>query len=327
MTERISVLGSGRMGEGIALAYMLAGRDVVMVDFKKRDSDAREVYYAAIVDRLREELAYLEDRRIVGSGDIDIIMSRLSLVRHNQKDLVWDDIKLAFEALPEVKEIKSEALGWASRHFSDDTVIASTTSTFLVTELAEMVSRPERFMNAHWLNPAHLMPLVEVSKGAITGKVAIDSLFESLKAIGKVPVLCNASPGYIVPRLQVLIMNEAARMVEEGVASANDIDTAIRTGFGLRYSVLGVLEFIDWGGGDILYYASNYLSDALDERFRAPEVIHANMLEERRGFRDGRGFFDYAGVDLAERRRYRSDDFLERLRLTQLLPVVATPGG
>lgn len=325
MTERIAVLGSGRMGEGIALAYILAGRDVVMIDFKTRTSVEREGYYTSIVERLREELCYLEARDIVASGGSDAILARLRLVSHDQEVEAWDEITLAYEALPEVKEIKEDGLAWASQHLMDDVVIASTTSTFLVTELAEMVSLPERFMNAHWLNPAHLMPLVEVSKGPDTTQADIDTLFESLRALGKLPVLCSVSPGYIVPRLQVLIMNEAARMVEEGVASADDIDTAIRAGFGLRYSVLGVLEFIDWGGGDILYYASNYLSDALDERFRAPEVIQTNMREERRGFRDGRGFFDYTGVDLAERRRQRSDDFLERLRLARLMPMVAIP--
>ncbi|MGM0858354.1 MAG: 3-hydroxybutyryl-CoA dehydrogenase [Pseudomonadota bacterium] len=326
MTERIAVLGSGRMGEGIALSYMLSGRDVVLIDFKTRDAGEREDYFTAISERLQEELRYLEARDIVTPGGSDAVLARLSLVSHDQEGEAWGDITLAFEALPEVKEVKQSGFAWASRHFVDNLVIASTTSTFLVTELSEMVNHPERFMNAHWLNPAHLMPLVEVSKGPGTAQVAIDILFESLEAIGKVPVLCNASPGYIVPRLQVLIMNEAARMVEEGVASADDIDTAIRTGFGLRYSVLGVLEFIDWGGGDILYYASNYLVDALDERFRAPDVIHTNMREKRRGFRDGFGFFDYTGVDLAARRRQRSDDFLERLRLARLLPMVATPG-
>jgi 3-hydroxybutyryl-CoA dehydrogenase len=80
-----------------------------------------------------------------------------------------------------------------------------------------------------------------------------------LEGIGKVPVVCAATPGFIVPRIQALAMNEAARMVEEGVASAEDIDKAIRYGFGFRYAVLGLLEFIDWGGGDILYYASRHL--------------------------------------------------------------------
>ena len=124
----------------------------------------------------------------------------------------------------------------------------------------------ERFLNAHWLNPAFLIPLVELSPGARTDPAVTARLKAMLEAIGKVPVVCAARPGYIVPRIQALAMNEAARMVEEGVASAEDIDKAIKYGFGIRYAVLGMLEFIDFGGGDILYYASRYLTEALGDR-------------------------------------------------------------
>ena len=98
------------------------------------------------------------------------------------------------------------------------------------------------------------------------------------------PVVCAPRPGYIVPRIQALAMNEAARMVEEGVATAEDIDKAIKYGFGFRFAVLGMLEFIDWGGGDILYYASRYLTEALgSERYAAPEIVERNMREGRIG--------------------------------------------
>ncbi|MCG7602190.1 3-hydroxybutyryl-CoA dehydrogenase [Halomonas sp. McH1-25] len=321
MNKRIAILGSGRMGEGIALSFILSGQDVVMFDFKSRGEEERDTYYLEIKNRLLAELRYLESRSNIREGMSNEIVSRLQIVDANIVNGRYNDIKLAFEAVPEVKEIKRKCLAWASEHFYSDVVIASTTSTFLVTELSEMVSYPERFMNAHWLNPAYLMPLVEVSKGENTQQHFIDFLFKFLQEIGKVPVLCNASPGYIVPRLQVLIMNEAARMVEEGVASAEDIDTATRIGFGLRYSVLGVLEFIDWGGGDTLYYASDYLSEMLGERFKAPDVVQENMRLQKRGFRDGRGFFEYKGIDLEEHRKRRSDAFIERLRISRLMPA------
>ena len=113
------------------------------------------------------------------------------------------------------------------------------------------------------------------------------------------PVVCAARPGYIVPRIQALAMNEAARMVEEGVASAEDIDKAIKYGFGMRYATLGMLEFIDFGGGDILYYASRYLTQALgDERYAAPEIIERNMREGHIGLKTGKGFLDYSTLDI-----------------------------
>ena len=113
------------------------------------------------------------------------------------------------------------------------------------------------------------------------------------------------SPGFIVPRLQALIMNEAARMVEEGAATAEEIDKATRLGLGLRFAALGVIEFIDYGGNDILYHASNYLSAKVSpERYAAPEIVKRLMREDRNGLKSGEGFYDYRGRDLKE---YRKD--------------------
>jgi 3-hydroxybutyryl-CoA dehydrogenase len=167
----------------------------------------------------------------------------------------------------------------------------------------------------HWLNPAYLIPLVEISPGAAAASAVTLSVKALLEGIGKVPVVCAATPGFIVPRIQALAMNEAARMVEEGVASAEDIDKAIRYGFGFRYAVLGLLEFIDWGGGDILYYASRYLEGALgSDRYRSPEVISDNMRDGRIGMRTGAGFLDYSGLDIDAYREQRLAAMVALLR-------------
>jgi 3-hydroxybutyryl-CoA dehydrogenase len=120
-------------------------------------------------------------------------------------------------------------------------------------------------------------------------------------------------------------MNEAARLVEEGVASAEDVDKAVKYGFGFRFAVLGLLEFIDWGGGDILYYASRYLAQAMnDNRFEAPKIVHDNMAQGRNGLRDGKGFFDYSSMDLTAYRRARLAEFLRMLQQAGLArpPVI-----
>ena len=142
----------------------------------------------------------------------------------------------------------------------------------------------------------------------------IKEALRPLDRIGKVTVLCAARPGYIVPRIQALAMNEAARMVEEGVASAEDLDKAIKYGFGIRFAVLGMLEFIDWGGGDILYYASRYLTGALgSERYAAPAIVERNMHEGRIGLTTGQGFLDYASLDVDAYRRDRLKAFVALL--------------
>ena len=220
-----------------------------------------------------------------------------------------------FEGVPEVPDLKREVLARISALAGPQPIIASTTSTILVDDLAAAVAHPQRFLNAHWLNPAFLVPLVELSPGARTDAAVTARLKTLLEDIGKVPVVCAARPGYIVPRIQALAMNEAARMVEEGVASPEDIDKAIKYGFGVRFATLGMLEFIDWGGGDILFHASRYLTGALgDDRYAAPEIVERNMAEGRIGLKTGKGFLDYESLDLDAYRRERLSAFVALLR-------------
>jgi 3-hydroxybutyryl-CoA dehydrogenase len=235
------------------------------------------------------------------------------------------DAAIIFEGVPEVVELKREALARASELAGPEPIIASTTSTILVDDLSSAVAHPGRFLNAHWLNPAYLVPLVELSPGAKTDAAITAQLKTVLESIGKKPVICAATPGYIVPRIQALAMNEAARMVEEGVASADDIDTAIKYGFGFRFAVLGMLEFIDWGGGDILHYASRYLTGALNsERYAAPEIIGHNMEQGRIGLSTRQGFLDYSGMDVDAYREVRLKAFVDLLKHFDLArpPVV-----
>ena len=317
---RICVVGAGRMGEGIALAFVHAGLEVTLIDIKPRSAAQQTSYFAEVICHLRSELASLVRLEVLQAHQAEQAMGRLRLCdrEHSAADL--EATPLVLEAVPEVLEVKAATFAWLSAACASDSIIASTTSTFLVTELAALVSHPERFVNAHWLNPALLMPLVEVSRSPATSPAVVERLMSLLKRIGKVAVQCAPAAGYIVPRIQALAMNEAARMVEEGVASAEDIDTAIRVGFGLRFSVLGLLEFIDWGGGDILYYASHYLAGAIDPRFLPPNVIAEHMAQGRNGLREGQGFYDYREVDLDAYKLERLATFTQRLELMGLAP-------
>ena len=176
-------------------------------------------------------------------------------------------------------------------------------------------------MNTHWLNPAFLMPLVEISPGAQTDRPALDSALALLRRAGKVPVTTSASPGYIVPRLQTLVMNEATRMLEEGVASADDIDTASRVGFGLRFAVLGVIEFIDWGGLDTLERAGRYFTSEIDEqRFEPPEILASHLAQGWTGMNAGRGLRELDADASDAVVRERTATFVALLRHLGLLP-------
>ena len=262
----IACLGAGRMGRGIAVAFAYAGHAVTMIDVKARSAEAFATLEAEALGEVSKTLASLARFGLLAEDDADAIIARVSVVPAQDMAAALAGAGIVFEGVPEVVDLKREVLAAASKCVGPDIVIASTTSTILVDDLSGAVENPSRFLNVHWLNPAYLIPLVEISPGAATDPDVIAKVKALLEGIGKVPVVCAATPGFIVPRIQALAMNEAARMVEEGVASAEDIDKAIRYGFGFRYAVLGLLEFIDWGGGDILYYASRYLEGALAQR-------------------------------------------------------------
>ena len=311
----IACLGAGRMGRGIAVAFAYAGHAVTMIDVKARSAELFVTLQAEALGEVRKTLASLARFGLLSEGDAEAVVARVSVVPAQKMPDALAGAGIVFEGVPEVVELKREVLAVASKCVGPEAVIASTTSTILVDDISGSVERPQRFLNVHWLNPAYLIPLVEISPGAATDPAVIARMKALLEGIGKVPVVCAATPGFIVPRIQALAMNEAARMMEEGVASAEDIDKAIRYGFGFRYAVLGLLEFIDWGGGDILYYASRYLEDALgSDRYRAPEVISRNMRDGRIGLRTGAGFLDYSGLDVDAYREQRLSALADMLR-------------
>lgn len=310
----IACVGAGRMGRGIAHCFAYAGYEIRLIDAKSREGEAQKHYFDDLMADIRGSLDMVAGLGGFDAAAVDFILPRISLYPLDRADEGLRGVEFVFEAVPETDAAKREGLALIDRYAGRDAVVASTTSTYLATQLAGWSDRPETFLNAHWLNPAFIVPLVEVSPTDETLPSVVSRLSGLLEAIGKVPVVCKASPGYIVPRIQALAMNEAARLVEEGVASAEDIDKAVKYGFGFRFAVLGLLEFIDWGGGDILYHASRYMTDAMgDERFAAPGIVRRNMAERRNGLRDGRGFYDYEGVDLAAYRRDRLKDFLGQL--------------
>ncbi|MFO1157883.1 MAG: 3-hydroxybutyryl-CoA dehydrogenase [Reyranellaceae bacterium] len=325
MSPRIALVGAGRMGRGLAVVFAYAGHDVTLIDLKDRSCDA----FASLATEAEGEIvAILGTLARLGFFSADqagAIAARVRVVPAAEAAAVLTDAAFIFEGVPEVLDQKRSVLAAVSRLAGPGPIIASTTSTILVDDLAEAIEHPGRFLNAHWLNPPYLMPLVELSAGKATREDVVQTLRDLLDGIGKVTVLCAARPGYIVPRIQALAMNEAARMVEEGVASAEEIDKAVKYGFGLRFAVLGLLEFIDWGGGDILYHASRYLTGALgNERYAAPAIVERNMHEGNIGMKTGRGFLDYDKIDLDKHRLERLAAFADLLRGLGLVrpPVV-----
>jgi 3-hydroxybutyryl-CoA dehydrogenase len=286
------------MGRGIAISFAYAGHRIALVDLRQRTPEAWEKLRQEAMGEIRSSLEALVRLGAVAAQQVDAIAARVEMVDAAGAPAALRQAELVFEGVPETMEAKREAFAQITQHCSDDAILTSTTSSILVTQLAELVHRPERFLNMHWLNPAYLIPVVELSTHPRTSAEVLERTRALMRGIGKLPVVCGAAPGYIVPRLQALIMNEAARMVEEGVATAEEIDTATRYGLGLRFAAIGVVEFIDFGGCDILFHASREMAGSIDAgRYQAPAIVARMMEEGRLGLKSGSGFYDYEGRD------------------------------
>lgn len=287
----VGVLGPGRMGRQIALAFAVHGCPVRLVDLKERPDGG-----AALADARREiarDLGLMAEEAVIAPGEIEPTLARIE--DHRGLDALGD-CAFVQEALPERLPLKREVLARLAGRLRPDAIVASTSSTITPSDLMDAVERPEQFLVAHWLNPAHIIPLVEVVPSPRTAGAVVDRTLHLLERLGKVPVRCAPSPGFIGPRLQVLLMNEAVRLVEEGVATPEDVDRAFRAGMGFRYATVGIFEFIDWGGVDILHRASEYMAKALgDGRFRPARLVEEKIAANELGPKTGRGFFDYGG--------------------------------
>jgi 3-hydroxybutyryl-CoA dehydrogenase len=301
---RFAAVGAGRMGRGIAIAFAYAGHRIALIDLRSRSDEAWQKLRAEARAEIEGSLSGLAQLGVLDAAQEPAMAERVELVAAADAPRALAAAELVFEGVPETLEAKREAFEQINRHCREDAILTSTTSSILVTQLAALVKRPERFLNMHWLNPAYVIPVVELSCHAGTDAVVLARTKALMEAIGKLPVVCGPTPGYIVPRLQALVMNEAARMVEEGAATAEEIDKATRYGLGLRFAALGVVEFIDFGGADILHHASREMSGSIDPaRYAAPAILDRMMEEGRLGLKSGSGFYDYAARDVGAYRR------------------------
>src|SRR5258708_32721093 len=191
----IACLGAGRMGRGIAVAFAYAGHDVSMIDVKARSVELFAALEAEALGEIKKTLASLARFGLLAENDADAVLARVSVAPAQNMAAALAGAGIVFEGVPEVVDLKREVLAAASKCVDPEVIIASTTSTILVDDISGSVERPERFLNVHWLNPAYLIPLVELSPGAATDPAVIAKVKNLLDGIGKVPVVGAATPG------------------------------------------------------------------------------------------------------------------------------------
>lgn len=301
--RRVAVVGSGLMGHGIAQVFAQAGYPVTLNDLTQEQLDRA-------VAGIQANLRLFAAEGLITSAAADQALAR---VRTNV-DLAGavGDADLIVEATFENLESKRSVLGRIGQAAPSRAVLASNTSGLSVNAMASATGRADRFVVAHFWNPPHLIPLVEVVRGEQTAEETISLMTGVLKAVGKAPVVVQKDVlGFIGNRLQYALFREALGLVQDGVCTAEDVDTVVKTSFGRRLTTAGPLETADINGTELFYDISKYLFPDLDASTGPHPFFSALIAEGRSGVKVGRGFYEWAG-DRAEQIRQRRDRELIR---------------
>jgi len=277
--RRLAVLGAGTMGHGIAHVAATCGLDVRLYDVTDEAAAAGRVKIAANLDKG------------VALGKVDPAARDAALARiatTGDLAVACEGVDLVIEAVPEQLELKRTLFAAVDRVAPAHALLASNTSSLPVAEIALAVSDPGRMVGMHFFNPVHLMKLVEVVHHPGSSLSAIEAAVALGKAWGKTPIVVKDSPGFASSRLGIALGLEAIRMVEEGVASPDDIDTAMKLGYG---HPMGPLELTDLVGLDVRLGIADYLSDAIGPGFEPPELLRKLVAEGKLGKKAGEGFY------------------------------------
>jgi 3-hydroxybutyryl-CoA dehydrogenase len=275
----VGVLGGGRMGAGIAHAFVVAGSSVRIVE---RDDEQA----AAALDRVTTALAASVNRGTVAESLDELTMR----IETGTDDALFDECELVVEAVPEDPALKIASLSRIEDRVGAETPIASNTSSLSIDELAAHLRFPSRFLGLHFFNPVPASELVEIVVGAVTESSIVDDAQDWVVALGKTPVTVKDSPGFASSRLGVVVGLEAIRMLEEGVASAADIDAAMVLGYKFP---IGPLRLTDIVGLDVRLGIAEYLHSQLGERFAPPGLLRDKVAAGELGRKTGRGFFTW----------------------------------
>lgn len=270
------------MGRGIAYAAALAGYTVVLNDVDGESLDRARVWIDQTI-RKAVEKGKLTD------SEADPVLRRISFV--DDLEAASRNASVIIEAVPEDFELKKELFSQADLFCGPDTLIASNTSAISITELAKSVERRDRFIGLHFFNPVHIMKLLEIVAGERTSDETIEDALELARQMGKEPIVVRDTPGFATSRLGLALGLEAIRMLEEGVASAEDIDKAMELGY--RHP-MGPLRLSDLVGLDVRLEIAEYLASTLGERFEPPALLRSMVKQGRLGQKSGHGFHDWS---------------------------------
>jgi 3-hydroxybutyryl-CoA dehydrogenase len=280
--ERVGVIGAGTMGHGIAQVAAAAGCDVVLMD---NTADLAERGLQRIRDNLNDGIK----RGKVSEQQRDDVLARIRVSGNASTSA--NDRDLMIEAVPERMDLKVALLQWIEAYLPEDAIIGSNTSSLSISAMQNALRQPHRMIGLHFFNPVHINRLVEIVRGNVTAADVVDASQAFVKRIDKDAIVVKDSPGFATSRLGVLLGLEAMRMLEEGVASAEDIDRALELGY--RHPV-GPLKLTDLVGLDVRLDIARYLHHELGtEQYKPPLILEQMVAQGKLGKKSGEGFYKW----------------------------------
>jgi len=280
--ETIAVLGAGNMGHGIAEVAALAEYDVVLRDIE--EDLVRDGY-----ENIEWSLNKLAEKEQISADAAEAALERVTPLVDLEEAVAGADVVI--EAVPEVMEIKQEVYEEIDEYAAEEAIFATNTSSISVTDLSEVTDRPEQFCGMHFFNPPIRMPLVEVISGEHTAEETLEAIESLAEAMDKTPVRVRTdSPGFIVNRVMVPLMNEACWTVQEGYADVATVDSTAKHGVGLP---MGAFELADQVGNDVSYHVLDYLNDVLGEAYEPCPLLVEKVENDELGKKAGTGWYDY----------------------------------
>ena len=300
--KNITVLGSGIMGHGIAQVSAMAGYNVVLRDIEQKFLDKA-------IEKIKWSLDKLVSKEKISENERDDIFSRIKPIV-DLKDAVHD-CDLVIEAVPEIMDLKKKVYAELDKAAGEQVIFASNTSTLPITEIANTISRPKKFIGIHFFNPPQLMKLVEVIPGQKTSDEITNLTINFVKSVNKVPVTCRKDvPGFIVNRLFIPLVHEACYVMERQKIQKTEIDSAVKFNLGFP---MGIFELADFTGLDVIHKATLEMH-VRDKKVILPHATIEQLFNEKKiGQKSGEGFYKY------------SDDKYERVPLSEELAEKCDP--
>ena len=311
MKQKIAVLGAGTMGHGIAASFAMGGHQVNLYS-RSMESAGRGL------QQIREDLDVMVSLEYISPAEKESALGNISL--HADLGQAVMDRDYVIESLPEDLELKTEFLRKLDALCPEHTILASNTSSLKLDQMGKALSheRLKRFVINHWFNPAHIVPLVELSDYGNNDREVLEEIYAMHIDLGKQPVYVYKDiPGMLANRLQQAVLREIFSLMEKGVATAEDLDRTMQYGPGFRYPLAGPVRIVDYGGSDVWCVEAGNLLPDMDDSHEPNPLFQQRLETGELGLKTGKGFYDFSGQDAAGIRAGFNEDMIRQLKLSK----------